>query len=147
MMNVNKPLNIRVTFDGDGFIARFKETKCVIDRAMTTGGLARMLKAEIERFYQHSGMPPLVDPESDQTFPAETESGCDVYREPTIPVSRVTVTDPDSKLSVEIEIRKCVESGAMVGIDGSYLEQEVDEVRNPYNVGLLNIPNDEDELA
>jgi hypothetical protein len=34
-----------------------------------------MLKAEIERFYQHSGMPPVVDPESDQTFPAETESG------------------------------------------------------------------------
>lgn len=74
MLNVNKPLNIRVTFDGEGFVARFKETSCIIDRAMTTGGLARMLRAEIERFYQHSGMPPVVDPESDQTFPAETES-------------------------------------------------------------------------
>jgi hypothetical protein len=74
MMNVKKPLNIKVTFDGEGFIARLKETNCVIDRAMTTGGLARMLKAEIERFYQHSGMPPVVDPESDQTFSAESES-------------------------------------------------------------------------
>jgi hypothetical protein len=74
MLNVNKPLNIKVTFDGEGFIARFKETNCVIDRAMTTGGLARMLKAEIERFYQHSGMPPVVDPESDQIFAADTES-------------------------------------------------------------------------
>ena len=144
MMNVNRPLNIKVTFDGEGFIARFKETNCVIDRAMTTGGLARMLKAEIERFYDHSGMPPVVDPESDQTFPAETESSSDVYRESTIPVTRVTVTDPDSKLPVEVEIRKCVESGAMVGIDGSFLGQEVDEVRNPYNPGLLDVPDDED---
>jgi hypothetical protein len=147
MMNVNKPLNIGVTFDGEGFIARFKETNCVMDRAMTTGGLARMLKAEIERFYQHSGMPRVVDPESDRTFPAETESSSEVYRESTISVMRVTVIDPDSKLPVEVEIRKCVESGAMVGIDGSYLEQEVDEVRNPYNPGLLDVPSDEDGLA
>ena len=145
MMNVNKPLNIQVTFDGEGFIARFKETNCVIDRAMTADGLARMMKAEIERFYQHSGMPPVVDPESDQTFPAETESSSDVYRESTIPVTRIKVIDPVSKMPVEVEIRKCVESGAMVGIDGSYLEQEVDEVHNPYNAGLLDVPNDEDD--
>jgi hypothetical protein len=145
MMNVNNPLNIKVTFDGVGFIARFKETNCVIDRAMTTGGLARMLKAEIERFYDHSGMPPVVDPESDQTFPADAESSSEPYRESTIPVTRVTAIDPDTKLPVEVEIRKCVESGAMVGIDGSYLEHEVDEVRNPYNPGLLDIPDDEDD--
>lgn len=145
MMNVHKPLNIKVTFDGEGFIARFKETNCVIDRAMTTGGLARMLKAEIERFYDHNGMPPVVDPESDQTFSVEAEGPSDVYREPTIPVTCLTVIDPDSKLPVEVEIRKCVESGAMVGIDGSYLEQEVDEIRNPYNPGLLGIPDDEDD--
>jgi hypothetical protein len=36
-----------------------------------------------------------------------------------------------------------MESGAMVGIDGSFLAQEVDEVRNPYNPGLLDIPDDE----
>jgi len=144
MMNVNKPLNIKVTFDGEGFIARFKETNCVIDRAMTTGGLARMLKAEIERFYQHSGTPPVVDPESDQTFPAAAQEPSSGYREPTIPVTGVTVIDPDSKLPVAVEIRKCVESGAMVGIDASFLEQDVDEVRNPYNPGLLDIPDDED---
>jgi len=58
-------------------------------------------------------------------------------------VTTITVTDPDSKLDVEVEIRK-LESGGMVGIDGSYLEQDVGPVYSPYdkNVEII-IPDDE----
>lgn len=58
-------------------------------------------------------------------------------------VTRVDVVDPDTNQLVTIEIRKCLESGAMIGIDGSFLEQDVDRVRNPYNDGFLDIPDDE----
>jgi hypothetical protein len=53
------------------------------------------------------------------------------------------VIDPDTNLEVEVEIRK-LESGGMVGIDGSWLEQDVGPVYSPYdkNVVLL-IPDDE----
>jgi hypothetical protein len=58
-------------------------------------------------------------------------------------VQIVTVIDPDTNLEVEVEIRK-LESGGMVGIDGSWLEQDVGPVYSPYdkNVVLL-IPDDE----
>lgn len=47
-------------------------------------------------------------------------------------VKVVEVIDPDSSAIVEIEIRK-LETGAMVGIDGSYLEQDVGDVCSPYD--------------
>lgn len=59
-------------------------------------------------------------------------------------VTTVTVIDPDSKLPVEVEIRK-LETGGMVGIDGSYLEGDVGDVYSPYDNGVqLNIPDDEE---
>jgi len=38
-------------------------------------------------------------------------------------IKTITVTDPDTGGDVEVEIRKCLNSGAMVGIDASFLEQ------------------------
>lgn len=67
----------------------------------------------------------------------------DADGEPSVFVTTVTVMDPDSGLPVELEIRKLTITGAMVGIDASYLEQEVGEVRNPYNPGTISIPDDE----
>jgi hypothetical protein len=63
--------------------------------------------------------------------------------EKTVYVTTVTVVDPDTKLPVEIEIHKCVDSGAMVGIDASYLATDIEDVRNPYNDGFLYIGDDE----
>ena len=58
-------------------------------------------------------------------------------------VQVVTVTDPDTKLPVEVEIRK-LETGGMVGIDASYLEQEVGPVYSPFDKGIeIDIPDDE----
>jgi hypothetical protein len=58
-------------------------------------------------------------------------------------VDTVTVTDPDTNLPVDVEIRKMA-TGAMVGIDGSYLEQDVGDVCSPYDkYQLLDIPDDE----
>jgi hypothetical protein len=68
--------------------------------------------------------------------------GITVASERTKYVCTVTVFDPDTNLPVEVEIRKCVKSGALVGLDGSFLEQEPDVVRNPYNKGNLNIPDE-----
>lgn len=63
-------------------------------------------------------------------------------------VDAITVTDPDTKLPVMVEIRK-LETGEMVGIDGAVLDRldgdpEVDFLQNPYDEfsGLL-IPDDE----
>jgi hypothetical protein len=69
--------------------------------------------------------------------------GMRIRQESTKYVATVTVTDPDSKLPVEVEIRKCEISGAMVGIDGSFLESGLAAARNPYNPGVLKIPDDE----
>jgi hypothetical protein len=63
--------------------------------------------------------------------------------EPTKHVRTITVRDPDSGGMVEVEIRKCMESGTLVGIDGSFLEDDFAEVNNPYNPGILLIPDDE----
>ena len=60
-------------------------------------------------------------------------------------VRSVTVIDPDTGLEVSLEIRK-LDSGAMVGLDCSFLEQldDDDEVWSPYDKHTqINIPSDE----
>lgn len=58
-------------------------------------------------------------------------------------VTVIVVTDPETKQPVEIEIRKMA-TGPMVGIDGSWLEQDVGDTHSPYDPGvLLDIPEDE----
>lgn len=58
-------------------------------------------------------------------------------------ISTITVTDPDSKLPVEVEIRKVIETGALIGLDASFLELEV-SVFSPYDWDVeLEIPDDE----
>jgi len=65
----------------------------------------------------------------------------------TKPVTIVTVIDPDTYLPVEVEIRKLVDSGGMVGIDGSFLEQDVGPIYSPYDKGTeLDIPDNEHDL-
>jgi hypothetical protein len=58
-------------------------------------------------------------------------------------VCTVTVIDPDTGNEVEVEIRK-TESGVMVGLDGSFLEQCEEQPFSPYdkNVRLI-VPDDE----
>jgi hypothetical protein len=63
--------------------------------------------------------------------------------ENTVYVAKITVIDPDTKLPVEMEIRKCQESGAMIGIDGSFLEYTGEMIRNPYNYGHIAVEGDE----
>jgi hypothetical protein len=65
-----------------------------------------------------------------------------MIKEKSIFVTVVTVIDPDSKMPVDLEIRKLVESGAMIGIDASFLESDVDNVNNPYNPGTIEIPDE-----
>ena len=66
-------------------------------------------------------------------------------KQATKPVTVVTVTDPDSGGEVEVEIRKAVEGGYLVGIDGSYLDQDVGPVYDPCNFGcVLIVPDDEE---
>jgi hypothetical protein len=62
--------------------------------------------------------------------------------ERTMYIASVPVLDPDSKLWVHVEIRKCQDSGAMVGIDESFLEDTDKLVRNPYNRGYLTTESD-----
>lgn len=50
-------------------------------------------------------------------------------------IKNITVTDPDSKSEVEVSIYK-METGALVGIDSSYVAQEVDVVQSPYDEDL-----------
>ena len=50
-------------------------------------------------------------------------------------VTVVEVIDPDTNAPVEVEIRK-LETGGMIGIDGSYLEQEVGPVYSPFDKGV-----------
>ena len=64
-------------------------------------------------------------------------------------VTTVTVTDPDTGGDVQVEIRK-METGAMVGLDGSYLEQDVGNLWSPYDDPfisdtILEIPDNEGE--
>lgn len=50
-------------------------------------------------------------------------------------VQVLTVIDPDTKLPVELEIRK-METGPLVGLDGSFLEQDIGTVYSPYDYGV-----------
>ena len=64
--------------------------------------------------------------------------GTDEMFEKSVYVCNTTVIDPDTKLPVELEIRKFQESGAMIGIDGSFLETD-EKIRNPYNKGWMSV--------
>ena len=68
--------------------------------------------------------------------------GTDDMIEESLYVCNTTVIDPDTKLPVELEIRKCQESGAMIGIDGSFLEYTGEMIRNPYNYGHIAVEGD-----
>ena len=58
-------------------------------------------------------------------------------------VQTITVIDPDSDSDVQIAVRK-LETGPMVGIGESYLEQDVGPVYSPYDRGVeLEIPDEE----
>ena len=58
-------------------------------------------------------------------------------------VKVIEVIDPDTFNPINVEIRK-METGPMVGIDGSYLEQDVGPVYSPYDENEeLEIPDDE----
>jgi hypothetical protein len=50
----------------------------------------------------------------------------------------VTVTDPDTQLEVDVAIYK-EESGAMVGVDASYVEQDIGPVMSPVCNGVLEL--------
>ena len=66
--------------------------------------------------------------------------------ENTVYVAKITVIDPDTKLPVEMEIRKIVDSGAMIGIDMSFLEKwHGDDIRNPYSDDYLNLTEDDED--
>lgn len=66
-----------------------------------------------------------------------------VGKQPTRFVTSVEVVDPDSQAPVAIEIRK-TEGGYLVGIDGSYLEQDAGPVYDPCTFGVeLEVPDDE----
>jgi hypothetical protein len=68
-----------------------------------------------------------------------------VGKQPTRYVTSVEVVDPDTQAPVTLEIRK-TEGGYLVGIDGSYLEQDVGPVYDPCNFGVeLEIADDEEE--
>lgn len=49
-------------------------------------------------------------------------------------VSNITVIDPDTRLPVEIEIRKLA-TGGMIGLDGSFLENTDKPIFSPYDAG------------
>jgi len=59
-------------------------------------------------------------------------------------VKTVTVIDPDSKGEVEVEIRK-METGGMVGFDGSWLQQHDENPFSPYDENaVVVVPDNED---
>lgn len=61
-------------------------------------------------------------------------------------VGIVSVTDPDTGGSVEVEIRKLA-TGAMVGLDGPWLEQHDHDPRSPYDEATISVPDDEPATA
>lgn len=56
----------------------------------------------------------------------------------------ITVIDPDTQAPVELEIWKDGQSGIMLGVDASYLDQVSRSIANPYNKGRLRAPPDND---
>ena len=63
-------------------------------------------------------------------------------------VQTVLVTDPDTGGLCEVEIRKLLEGGTLVGLDGAFLEQTDDNAFSPYDKGVeIIIPDDEAPLT
>ncbi len=75
------------------------------------------------------------------------------FKHPTKHVAIITVTDPDSGQAIEMEIRKDMQTGLLVGLDGTYLEQldgspEDANPASPYDDDTaLVIPDDEEGPA
>jgi hypothetical protein len=68
----------------------------------------------------------------------------ETMKHPTKHIKTVTVIDPDTGNEVEVEIRKDTVTGAMVGLDGSYLSNTDGLVFDPYNQGdELEVPDNE----
>jgi hypothetical protein len=61
-------------------------------------------------------------------------------------IGTIRVIDPDTGNLVEVELRK-LESGGIVGLDGSYLHDLADDEQpnNPYDDGKIIVPDDETE--
>jgi hypothetical protein len=69
-----------------------------------------------------------------------------IGQQPTRYVTSVEVVDPESQAPVALEVRK-TEGGYLVGIDASYLEQEVGPVYDPCNFGVELQIHDDDASA
>ena len=61
-------------------------------------------------------------------------------------VAIVNVIDPDTKAVIEVEIRK-LDSGGMIGIDGSFLDQDVGPIYSPYDKNVEVEIDDETFIA
>jgi len=48
-------------------------------------------------------------------------------------VKAISVTDPDTGSNIELEIHKDPESGALLAIESSFLEQVREDIPSPYN--------------
>ena len=65
-------------------------------------------------------------------------------------VATITLRDPDSKLPVEVEVRKDIETDELIGFDGNYLSRldEDEQPTSPYdNRVTLVVPDDEGDKA
>ena len=103
------------------------------------------LQAVVDDFAQPSDAivvePPVV---GDRQVTTDLVDKVSLQKHPTKYVSSVTVIDPDTNAPVELEIRKELHTQAMIGIDASFLEQDVGPVYDPYNPHTeLEIPDDE----
>lgn len=56
-------------------------------------------------------------------------------------ITEVQIVDPDSNMPVNVAIYK-ESSGAMIGVDSSYVEQEVGKVFSPVGNGELELVGD-----
>lgn len=53
-------------------------------------------------------------------------------------VTQITVTDPDTKLPIDVVILK-EDAGGMFGVDASYLDGQVGPIMSPFGNGMINI--------
>ena len=60
-------------------------------------------------------------------------------------VTQITVTDPDTKLGVDVSIFKDAESGGMFGVDSSFLSNTDEPVYNPFTG--RHTPVDDDDAS
>jgi hypothetical protein len=56
-----------------------------------------------------------------------------MLKHPTKFIKVIKVKDPDTKATVELELRKDLITGAIIGIDGSFLSGTQLPVYDPYN--------------